>query len=70
VHREICAGSAVFFDRFSPAVLAEQILTVATSYGLAQELKNCGEKRSADFSWRTHIDKIIEIAQALSAKKN
>jgi glycosyltransferase involved in cell wall biosynthesis len=70
VHREICAGSAVFFDRFSPAVLAEQILRVATSEGLTQELKSCGEKRLADFSWRTHVNKIVEIAGALSTKKN
>jgi glycosyltransferase involved in cell wall biosynthesis len=70
VHHEICAGSAVFFDRFSPTGLAEQVLRVATSEGLTQELKSCAEKRSADFSWRTHMDKIVEIAQALSAKKN
>ncbi len=70
VHREICAGSAVFFDRFSPAALAEQILMVGTSQGLAQELKDYGGKRSADFSWRMHVDKIVEIAQALAAQRN
>jgi len=70
VHREICAGSAVFFDRFSPAGLTEQVLKVGSSQDLTRELKNCAERRSADFSWREHVNKIVEIAQALRAQKN
>jgi len=70
VHREICAGSAVFFDRFSPAALAEQVLKVVSSGDLTQKLKNSGERRSADFSWREHVNQIIEIAQTLRAQKN
>jgi len=70
VHREICGGSALFFDRFSPVVLGEQVLKIVSSQNLAQELKNFGGVRSADFSWREHIDKIVGIAQALCAQRN
>lgn len=65
VHREISAGSAVFFDRFSSAALAEQVLNVASSADLMQKLKSSGERRSSDFSWREHIDKIVETARTL-----
>ena len=65
VHREICAGSAVFFERFSPEALSAQIVKVAEAPDLASELKNHGEKRSADFSWSDHLNKILAIAQRL-----
>jgi glycosyltransferase involved in cell wall biosynthesis len=70
VHREICAGGAVFFDRFSPAALAEQVVDVASSPDLAKKLKAGGDRRSADFSWQEHTSKIVEIALALRARKN
>ena len=69
VHREICAGSAVFFGRFSPAGLAEQILKVASSPELVQNLKACGKKRLTDFSWREHVNKVVAIAEALRVAK-
>jgi glycosyltransferase involved in cell wall biosynthesis len=69
VHREICADSAVFFGRFSAAGLAEQVVNVASSQDLARNLKACGEKRSADFSWQEHVSKIVAIAEALCAAK-
>jgi len=68
VHREICADSAVFFERFSPEKLAEQVIAVASSPALMRELKWCGEKRSADFSWKEHVNKIVEMAEALHAR--
>lgn len=69
VHREICADSAVFFGRFSPAGLAEQVVNVASSQDLARNLKTCGEKRSVDFSWQEHVSKIVAIAEALCTAK-
>jgi len=69
-HREICAGSAVFFGRFSPSGLAEQVVKVASSQELVQDLKVRGEKRSADFSWREHVSKIVAIAEGLRTTKN
>lgn len=70
VHREITAGSAIFFDRFSSSALAEQVAKVASSGDLIQKLKSCGGRRSADFSWREHIDKIVEIARRLCGQEN
>ena len=70
VHREICAGGAVFFDRFSSTALAEQVARVASSGELTEELKSCGARRSADFSWRKHLDKIVEISRTLCEHKN
>lgn len=70
VHREICAGSAVFFDRFSPVALADQVINVSSSADLMMKLKSCGEKRSLDFSWREHVDKILQLAQDLVARQN
>jgi len=70
VHREICSGGAVFFGRFSPSELAEQVVKVACSPVLAQDLKTCGEKRSADFSWQEHLNKIVAIAENLVKGEN
>ncbi|HSS95596.1 MAG TPA: glycosyltransferase [Terriglobales bacterium] len=70
VHREICKGSAVFFGRFSPSGLAEQVVKVALSQDLADELKASGQKRSEDFSWQEHLNKVTAIAQALCCHKN
>ncbi len=69
VHREICGGSALFFDRFSPASLAGQVLKIASSPDLMRELGEAGTVRSTDFSWRVHLGKLVEIAQSLSAAK-
>ena len=65
VHREICGGSALYFDRFSPASLADQILRLATSEDVTVDLKRAGEARLQDFSWKNHLDKIVEIAHSL-----
>jgi glycosyltransferase involved in cell wall biosynthesis len=65
VHREICGGSAIFFDHFSPEKLAEQVLKIVSFQDLAEELRNSGAGRSKDFSWREHLDKIVKIAQNL-----
>lgn len=69
VHREICAGSAVFFGRFSAAGLAEQVVKIAASQDLACQLKACGQKRATDFSWREHVNKIVTIARLCTRKK-
>ncbi len=70
VHREICGGSALFFDRFSPASLADQVLKIASSQDLMQELQKAGRARAGDFSWREHLDKLLEIAQTLRGNGN
>ncbi len=70
VHREICSRSALFFDRFSPARLADQISKIAFSQHLGQQLQAFGERRAADISWKEHVDKIVGVAKTLCAKSD
>jgi len=65
VHREICGGAALYFPRFSPTELAEQILQVQKSPALAEKMSSQGLRRSRDFSWGQHVDRLLSLAQEL-----
>jgi glycosyltransferase involved in cell wall biosynthesis len=65
VHREICGAAAIYFDRFSPDELAERVLKVHQSPGLAQELSSQGLRRACDFSWSEHVERLVELAKGL-----
>ncbi len=65
VHREICGDAGLYFDRFSPEGLAEQVLKIVSSPDLARQLGERGQSRSQDFSWRRHVEQIISLAQSL-----
>jgi len=65
VHREICQDSAVYFPCFSPEALAEAIAQIAVSPDVAKRLGDTAAARSRAFSWRKHVDAILEIANAL-----
>lgn len=65
VHREVCASAALYFQRFSPQQLAERVLDVAASPELARERSRAGVERAASFSWRLHVDRILELANAM-----
>jgi glycosyltransferase involved in cell wall biosynthesis len=68
VHREVCGEAALYFPRFSPEDLANQVLRIANSPALGREMKDLGEKRSRDFSWSRHLDELIGLAnQVLSS---
>ena len=67
VHREICGAAAVYFPRFSPEHLAEQVLKVACAADLARRMGDRGSDRSRDFSWREHVEQIISLARDLRA---
>jgi glycosyltransferase involved in cell wall biosynthesis len=69
VHREICGESALYFNRFSPEGLAT---TVAQLYGSAELMKRlsaAGMRRSRDFRWNDHLDRILAIADRLVATR-
>lgn len=66
VHREICGEAAVYFDRFSPAELAESIVQTAFSTEIKKKMVAAGTKQSELFSWKTHVDKIIEMCRQLA----
>jgi len=65
VHREICGSAGIFFDRFSPEALAEQVSKIAGSPQLARDLSERGLARSREFSWRCHVDQIVALAREL-----
>jgi glycosyltransferase involved in cell wall biosynthesis len=65
VHREITNGSALFFEKFSPAGLADQVGQLLDSPSLQAELRQKGLQRSADFSWHAHVGQLLDWAESL-----
>ena len=65
VHREICRDAATYFPRFSPEALAERVVQVHQSPGLAETLSQNGLIRAQDFSWDTHVERLFALAQEL-----
>ena len=69
VHREICQEAAVYFPRFSPENLAERVMQVAGSEEVSKRMASLGQQRSRQFSWKTHVEKIIDLARELVEAK-
>jgi glycosyltransferase involved in cell wall biosynthesis len=65
VHREICGAAAVYFPRFSPDMLAARVIELDQSSALRKKLSDAALRRSRDFSWRDHLDRIVELARSL-----
>jgi glycosyltransferase involved in cell wall biosynthesis len=68
VHREICGSAALYFERFSPSALAQRVAEVAQSAELAAQLSQAGIERSAAFSWKNHVDRIVTLAESLISR--
>jgi len=66
VHREICGDAGIYFPRFSPDALAERVLQVQESPELAEKLSSNGLRRARDFSWSTHVERLVVLAQELA----
>ena len=66
VHREICRDAAVYFPPFSPDELADRVAQVVLSPTARETLGHCGFSRTNDFSWRRHVEEILEIARELT----
>ncbi|HUB01692.1 MAG TPA: glycosyltransferase family 1 protein [Terriglobales bacterium] len=62
VHREICDGAAVYFPRFSPEELADRILQLQADRASVSRLSEAGRARAKEFSWRTHVARLVERA--------
>ncbi|HEX8814006.1 MAG TPA: glycosyltransferase family 1 protein [Terriglobales bacterium] len=65
VHREITSQSAQFFPVFSHKDLAQHVLLLANSAELRNNQIEAGKRRAADFSWTTHVDKLLTLAESL-----
>jgi glycosyltransferase involved in cell wall biosynthesis len=66
VHREICGEIAAYFPRFSAEALAERVAGLVQSPESMRSRAAEGEKRSHQFSWKTHVEKIVDLARDLS----
>lgn len=70
VHREVCAGGALYFDRFSPEELADRIAEVRGSPEGAMQLSQAGLARSHDFSWQRHVDELLALTRKLISERH
>jgi len=66
VHREICGGAAVYFPRFSSEELAQCVVQLAGSADTSKRMSDRGRERSQQFSWKTHVEKILQLARELA----
>jgi glycosyltransferase involved in cell wall biosynthesis len=65
VHREICADAGLFFARLSPEDLAMTVAQVVSSPQVADRMRETGIERSRSFSWKTHVEKILQVCETL-----
>jgi glycosyltransferase involved in cell wall biosynthesis len=65
VHREICEYAALYFPRFSPQMLSEGLMQVVRSAETSKRMAAAGLERSRQFSWSSHVDKILELSNTL-----
>lgn len=65
VHREICGDAAIYFDRFSPESLANAVAHQRSARDSHAARSEAGLKRSQDFSWRTHVERIVALGRQL-----
>ncbi len=70
VHREICADAAIYFPRFSPTDLAQSVVNVVSSPAKMEQMGAIGAERSKLFSWKRHVEKILELCQQLLVRRD
>jgi glycosyltransferase involved in cell wall biosynthesis len=66
VHREICGEAAAYFPRFSAEALGEAVARVAESIETARRMGASGLERSHLFSWKTHVQEILDLSHKLA----
>jgi glycosyltransferase involved in cell wall biosynthesis len=64
-HREITDGAALFFEKFSPPDLADKVTHLLDSPSLQSDLREKGLHRAGSFSWKDHVERLLEIAKAM-----
>ena len=67
VHREITNGAALFFEKFSPADLADKVMQLLDSSSLQADLRQQGLRRAESFSWKSHAERLLELGKTLLA---
>ncbi len=69
VHREICGDAAVYFPRFSADGLANSVVQIVNSAEKPKRMATLGLQRSQQFSWKRHVEKILELARSLQQNR-
>jgi len=65
VHREICGGAARYFAKFSHEDLADTLARVILNPGMAELMRQAGQKRAREFSWRRHVEEILTVCERI-----
>jgi glycosyltransferase involved in cell wall biosynthesis len=69
VHREICRDAAVYFPRFSSENFAEAVVQVLRSEEASKRMVAIGLERAHFFSWKTHVERVLELSERLIESK-
>jgi glycosyltransferase involved in cell wall biosynthesis len=70
VHREICGDAAVYFPRFSAEALAGALAEIAASPETSRRIAAGGLERSKRFSWKAHVEEILQLCRTLLDSKS
>jgi len=70
VHREICGDAAVYFPPFSPEALSERLAQLVESPQMSRRMAAIGLEQSRQFSWKTHVEGILQLAEMLIDAKS
>ena len=65
VHHEICGECASYFNRFSSEELTQSVAELGSSGEIAERRSVLSKERSQDFSWKTHVEEILKLADSL-----
>ncbi|PYV82277.1 MAG: hypothetical protein DMG93_12410 [Acidobacteria bacterium] len=65
VHREICGEAAHYFSTFAPEQLAAQLSQLAADQPVRQLMTMRGREQSLRYSWKSHVNQIISLAEEL-----
>jgi glycosyltransferase involved in cell wall biosynthesis len=65
VHQEVCGDAALYFPAFSPEAMVKQIVVIAGSKERSAVLSRQGSERVQDFSWRNHVEVLVDVARRL-----
>jgi glycosyltransferase involved in cell wall biosynthesis len=63
VNREVCGYAALYFQTFSPESCATQIKRCIGDSGLDSVLAKNAKERAAKFSWRKHVEALVEVIE-------
>jgi glycosyltransferase involved in cell wall biosynthesis len=70
VHQEICGVAAAYFPPFSAEALAGIVAQVVASPETSRHMAAAGLERASQFSWKTHVEKILDLCCKLLDSKH